>query len=66
VQKRAVDLPITRWPVTAETLVLPKSSPCGICDRRSDNGAGVLPSSSALACQYHSTMLCIFSNLQRH
>ena len=34
-------LAVTRSPVTAEALVLPKSSPCGICGRRSDSGTSV-------------------------
>jgi len=39
-------------PLTTETRVLSQVSPCEIGDEQSVNGAGFLPSTSVLSCQY--------------
>jgi hypothetical protein len=47
---------VSRWPLTAEAWVLSWLSLCEICSGQSDTVTGLSPISSALPCQYHSTV----------
>jgi hypothetical protein len=47
---------VSRRPLTAEARVQARISPCGICGGQRGTVTGFSPSSSGLACQYHSTL----------
>jgi hypothetical protein len=46
---------ISRRPLTAETRVRSRVSPCGICGGQSGTGTGFSPSTSVVPCHFHST-----------
>jgi hypothetical protein len=47
---------VSRRPLTAETQVRDRVSPCRICGGQSGTGTGFSPSASVSSCQYHSTV----------
>jgi hypothetical protein len=46
---------VSRQPLTEETRVRSRVSPCGICGGQSGTGTGFSPSSSVFPCHFHST-----------
>jgi hypothetical protein len=48
---------VIRRPLTAEARIRARVNPCGICGGQSGTGTGFSPSSSAVPCQYHSTVV---------
>jgi hypothetical protein len=58
---RAMAQVVSRRPPTAETRVLARVSPCGICGIQSGTGIEFSPSSSYFPCQYHSDVAHILS-----
>jgi hypothetical protein len=46
---------VSRRPLTADTQVRSRVSPCGICGGQSDTGTGFPPSTSVFPCHFHST-----------
>jgi hypothetical protein len=53
---RTITQAVSSRPFTAEARVLARVIPYGICVAKSGTGTGFSPSSSAVPCQYHSTV----------
>jgi hypothetical protein len=52
---RAIAQAVSRRPLTVETRVRSRVSPCEICGGQSGTGIGFSPSTSVFPCQFHST-----------